>query len=520
MAQMYPSKIIEYNPTFSERVLYDLFRDNLSELFHVFYSVSWYYLDYKNNRCHSECDFLILHEKYGYICLEVKGGKNITLENNIWSLENFDGSIRTLKESPFAQAEKSAYYLKEYFEREMNINYNAVHGFAVAFPNFIIEDSITAGAPKEIILDKESFSNIEERLIKIMNYWRNNQIMHIFPKTIVERLIRVVNKRIAMSAAAGALIDIKKKEIEHLNRIQMNLIHLLSNYQRAYIVGGAGTGKTWLAITKAKIEKSNGKRVLIICTSINLKKYIENQLNDDEILIMDRESLSALYNNYESSKISPFDVILVDEAQDFIEDEAIMINLLLNPTDNSILYVFFDNDQNTKTYNFKDFFGIKYPMFVLKENIRNTKNIIEYTTKQTSKGSNSIPNNIEGADPIFEKFKDKRLLLLRFEKLIHSLIDNEFVPSKNITVLSNRSLQESVLPDSFGNKKLVENQPSKNRNEIAYYQVNEFKGLESDVIIYLNESAKLFNQEHLDRLRYIAHTRARFFLFELYLEEV
>jgi hypothetical protein len=407
MAQMYPSKIIEYNPTFSERVLYDLFRDKLSDLFHVFYSVSWYYLDYKGNRCHSECDFLILHEKYGYICLEVKGGKNITLENNIWSLENFDGSIRTLKESPFDQAEKSSYYLKEYFEKEMNITYNAVHGFAVAFPNFIIEDSLSAGAPKEVIIDKSSFVNIEECLIKIMNYWRNNQIIHIFPKTIVERFIRVINKRIAMSAAAGALIDIKKREIEHLNRLQVNLIHLLSNYQRAYIIGGAGTGKTWLAITKARMERLKGKRVLIICTSFNLKKYIENQLNCDDVFVVDRDSLYAFYSDYESSKLCLFDVILVDEAQDFIEDEAIMINLLLKPSNNSILYVFFDNDQNTKTYNFKDLFGIEYPMFILKENIRNTKNIVEYTIKQTSKGSNSIPNNIEGADPMFERFKEK-----------------------------------------------------------------------------------------------------------------
>jgi DNA helicase IV len=109
---------------------------------------------------------------------------------------------------------------------------------------------------------------------------------------------------------------------------------------------------------------------------------------------------------------------------------------------------------------------------------------------------------------------------LRFEKLIHSLIDNEFVPAENITVLSNKILSESLLPDSFGVKKLVENQPSKNKYEIAYYQVDKFKGLESDVVIYVNESANSFNSEHLDRLRYIAHTRARFFLFELYLEEV
>ena len=72
MAIMHPASIIESAHVKSEVKFYKACRDQLSDKYHVFYSVRWYS---ENNgiREDSECDFLIFNPNYGFICIEVKG---------------------------------------------------------------------------------------------------------------------------------------------------------------------------------------------------------------------------------------------------------------------------------------------------------------------------------------------------------------------------------------------------------------------------------------------------------------
>ena len=106
---MHPVDIENYNYTPSEKYMYEAFRDRLDKKYHVFYSVRWFEID-GGKRIDSESDFIVFDPSFGFIAIEVKGGKDIIQEGEHWFLiETKDGeeSTRKLKCSPYEQAEKS-----------------------------------------------------------------------------------------------------------------------------------------------------------------------------------------------------------------------------------------------------------------------------------------------------------------------------------------------------------------------------------------------------------------------------
>ena len=49
----------------------------------------------------------------------------------------------------------------------------------------------------------------------------------------------------------------------------------------------------------------------------------------------------------------------------------------------------------------------------------------------------------------------------------------------------------------------------KNNNDVSVYSVEEFKGLESDMVVYIHSVSASEN------MNYIAYTRAKYYLIEL-----
>ena len=81
MANMYPQNIAEYLPEDSEKVVYYALKSQLPETFDVFYSVKW--TTYEKGQCiQSEADFIVASPEYGFLCLEVKGGNDIVIDES------------------------------------------------------------------------------------------------------------------------------------------------------------------------------------------------------------------------------------------------------------------------------------------------------------------------------------------------------------------------------------------------------------------------------------------------------
>ena len=106
MANMYPKNISEYLPTDSERIVYQELKNQLPDTFDVFYAVSWTSY-YAGRLVKSEADFIVASPDYGFLCLEVKGGNGIRIEDNNWYLSDAVHGERKLNSSPYDQAEKN-----------------------------------------------------------------------------------------------------------------------------------------------------------------------------------------------------------------------------------------------------------------------------------------------------------------------------------------------------------------------------------------------------------------------------
>ena len=68
-----------------------------------------------------------------------------------------------------------------------------------------------------------------------------------------------------------------------------------------------------------------------------------------------------------------------------------------------------------------------------------------------------------------------------------------------------------LFPDGIAKWRFV-TEPSKDEDEIRVSSVAAFKGLESDMIIYIHKSDSSQN------LNYIAYTRAKYYLIELVMQ--
>lgn len=177
-------------------------------------------------------------------------------------------------------------------------SFNGVYGFAVVFPWFSSDKIISSSSPRELTIDKSDIDNLPRKINEIFHYWRNKRNLSVpFSAEQRKRFISLINKRISLSAAAGALIPIKKKELSKINAIQDSIIDAMHNYREMRFIGGAGTGKTYIGAKKAKQEALRGKKVLFTCCSKGLINYVKNEVlkGVDDVACMDFDSLRAEY---------------------------------------------------------------------------------------------------------------------------------------------------------------------------------------------------------------------------------
>ncbi len=531
MAIMHPSDITKRKHVKSEEKFFIACRDQLSDKYHVFFSVRWY-SEENGTRVDSECDFLIFNPDYGFLCVECKGGRGIYVEDDTWYLEEYNED-RRLRRSPYKQAEESMRFFKQYYEDELETAYPGIFGNAVAFPNFAVSSPINVESPLALTIDSDDMGNLQARVVEIFRYFnvkRGGRTSFMAPDA-QKKFISLINKRVALSIAAGALIEDKERELAEINQTQDVIIDFLAHYPRAFIIGGAGTGKTWIGIKKIKRCVATGKKALYLCCNNTLAKQVKSYIGsaDADVFSVDEFAFAILgdicktapvvngcreyADLLEKHNVKQYDIVVVDEAQDFTEDWAYCANLLVK--DNGSLYVFYDENQNVFSRSFGDKFYIEAQPFVLRYNIRNTSNIYQYTLDRTSLGTDTLVNQIEGVEPDERKLTRKQAVISFVDSVINKLVNREGVSADKITILSNRSLDQSVLHGvySVGGYPIVPLE-SRTGSTIAFSTVEDYKGLESDIVIFINHTYKdEAKTDEIKSVQYTALTRARFYLY-------
>jgi hypothetical protein len=536
MAKMFPAVIAPDVPSDAERQLYSLFARQLSADYMVFHSVAWQSRHEIYGARDGEADFVIVHPRLGILVLEVKGGIiDYDGENGVWLQSGY-----IMRKDPFEQAKTFKHELLRLLKAERSWSNRFVCiTHAVAFPDVVIPDhSLTLQSPRRIIFDKRDALAVPEWIVDHFDYARgsrNNAIIDAQGMRFLQNLLAPVHQ---LRSLLGVDIQSESAEFVRLTLQQCRLIDFIASTPRAAIAGCAGSGKTMLAAYKAQQLANEGLRVLLTCFNKNLAAFLREDYLADRPSTLDvmhfhklaaglvRRSGQAFdLKPGEAAKIcfglrlpeqlttaidqlgSQYDAIIVDEAQDFLENWWLPLQLLLTDPDNGILYLFYDDNQNIYG-GLQTVKNLVKSEYLLNENCRNTQKIHEqvkahYTGKQPLKALGP-----PGRDVVTHVYENQAEMLNILRKVLHELVVEEQVAIEDIVVLTPFSEEKSVLGKSgkLGRFRLTTNWDTA-ADEVYYTTIHSFKGLESPIVILVEIEAGLTH--NVSELLYIASSRAR-----------
>ncbi len=542
MAKMFPERLSEYvlsNPKLeAERTVYYALQ-SLSEKFFIFYSVGWL----GRNGEDGEADFIVAHPNYGILVLEVKGGGiHFDAETGLWTSQNRKGEQFAIKD-PALQATKNKHALIRKFRELPNWPDRwLTAGISVVFPDVkITSRALRPDIPQNIVIDNERLHDIEKTIIEILDFYRKDETRSGSPGHDRMRLIvDILGKSFSLRTPLGVELAKEDERIVELTEQQMRLLELLSFQRRAAIGGCAGSGKTMLAMEKAKRLSKEGFDVLLVCFSANLAKYLAKHASDGVSVFHFHGLCNSLskeagiwsippldsdkfYNQFLPDKLlesieslgPQFDAIVVDEGQDFKETWWLALNELLRDSRQGIIYAFFDDNQNL-------FHGVTQipgiidaPPFPLSENCRNTQEIAGLVAQYHREGLTLKSRGPKGRVPNWILYADKSEMFRELRKVLHHLINEENIEPEDIVILTPRAEERSELKEKLelGNFEITRKPPSQ-PNQILVNSIHQFKGLERRVVVIV----ELDQQSHIDKnlILYVGCSRARLHLTLLY----
>ena len=533
MPRLHPDRIpdaIRRDPSRqAECAVYDALLETLPEEYSVFGWVAWVGRKPGNGARDGEADFVIAHPEHGILVLEVKGG---AIEHDAttsrWSSTSVSGKTHPLPQSPFLQASGHRFDLERKLSECSGWHGRPVtFGWAVAFPDCAMPDGdLGLNAPRELLICREDLGRIDERIRAIGQYWHRQA--HTDSPLGADG-VRLVEQLLAQSfklrMPLGRQIDEDSRDIIELTEAQYGVLDGLARNRRVLVTGGAGTGKTLLALEKAKrLARTEGFRTLMTCFNQPLAEYlaasagkvpnltvrnfhdlcidlarqagIEVQIPSDEAARneMYRTGLPNLLADALAVLPERFEAIVLDEGQDFSDTDRTALQMLLDDRAESVLYVFQDETQAI----YRD--ASAWPsdglaVYELTENRRNTRAIHEVLTHLVGE-TRTRPLGPQGRPPEFILVRDGREQARELSRVLHRLIREESVPQGAIAVLvaSRRGDPPLVENGRIGAFEVTTEHDAAD-DRVLFESVTRFKGLERDVVILTR----------LDRVDYVEY---------------
>lgn len=525
MATMIPDIPREFDAKSHEGIMfYEL--NQLPEEYYVFHSFE--IVTIKNNQIlESETDFVIFHPKKGLICLEAKAGQ-VKYENGYWLY----GSGKAMKHNgPYIQAKRNKWNLRDYMvehglEYECN-NCKKLH--AVWFPdvpeaNFKGE-SLPGEGDIRITLTSDSFGHIQECIDNIFAFEGQDRCTtNLSEKSVQKILERVLAPSFNLISLQQIEQERNKNVFKRMLREQVALLNYLEEQNNAIINGLAGTGKTVMAVEKARRHSEKDEKVLFLCYNAFLNEHLRETypyphvsyytvagLSQKLCEKVDYKALQEKLMQMFLEGTFPYQHVIIDEGQDFGKeeiDEVEIIELLRenaieNEERNGTFYLFYDKNQMVQSKKAPKYIEDADCKLTLYRNCRNTENIALTSLRLlgSDKAPKLYPDAVMGDLPEigFCATKEDVVTLLNAE--IDKYIDAGY---NSITILTCKTEENSIIADCCKNSKY-----NYKRGYVKFTTCRKFKGLESDVIIVVDIDKDTFEDEG-EQLMYVGTSRARF----------
>jgi hypothetical protein len=474
-----------------------------------------------------ELDYIIVCP-IGVFVVELKNAK-FRYEDNKWQIydsreKDWKDHIKHFYSGPLEQVETGVKMLKDFFLINNHLhppideqsiigllfmNKNETHHF----PNFISSNV-------SIIFHKDLNQYSLFEILDIANRRMKSDTINLLEREKIKSII-LMNGNYYPGFPGRR--DIQNKVMIALNNQQLSIIEGIKKHPRMILSGVVGSGKTLMAFNALKIGIENNWKCLYLCSSENLRDYIRNSFEENNLLFA--------YSYYEFKFIEDntdnYDFIVLDEAQNIISNDIIdtMESILKNGTTNGKWLVCLDKEQKNHDIetNFIDIISmIPHEKYSLNSNIRNPAEIFQIANLLGGKklSYSRIPDALNVK---FIGYKDENDASIKIFELIDYAIKYLKLTNEEIIILAPNSLdfsKELTTKNiySHDNKKFYKITPFKNRteNSIGFSKIDEFQGLECPFVILIG--IENLEDPYLRSQYYIALTRSTYSAGILYNE--
>lgn len=476
-----------------------------------------------------EIDLLVLWPGVGMAAIEVKGGL-LSVERGQWYQS--DRSTRRPIKSPLVQSQGAKHAFQEWISEQLGNPLTSRFAYMACLPyTSVARDWTLSGSPRALILDREDLPDAAGKIRHAIETEASGATPLAPPylERIVRKLEGTLDSLPSETSAAAENEDLQ----DHLTERQETLLSATREIPRIRFTGGAGSGKTWLALAKAQRLCKAGKRVGVFCYNKGLGMHLQKQVDTwrqrkpaftgefheyvRSVGVPDGEGQSYFDEEMprlliaEASRLpsdQKFDAVVVDEAQDFAPLWWDALFQCLKDPATSEIYAFMDDRQDVyhRSGGTADFthgpLADLVPIHV-DDNFRNTRRIA--MTFKPLAGKHFTPRGNTGV-PVRRVECATEDALDRASDCVDALI-GEGWPSNQIALLTTNHRHPIHLQHHLDGTTTQYWNEFHAREAEFYGHVLGFKGLERSVVILCVDGFK--DMERAAEQLYVGMSRAR-----------
>lgn len=351
---MIPAIIDPGTPSLGERDAFQrLEADPLTRTWTVIHSL---YLPNHVRQISGELDFVVLVPELGILCLEIKAAASIARREGLWF---YGKEVKGDPRGPFRQASDGMHSLRERLRKRYPPSSRAVFCSAVVLP-YTSLDFESEEWHRWQLIDSARYrsTSLAACCVDVLDRARAflaqaGSARWFDPdsptptESDCDEIARTLRPDFEAFQSPRARRQQTSAELKRYTEDQFAALDAMARNPRVVFEGPAGTGKTLLAVESAQRAASAGKRTLLVCFNRLLGTWLRDEAGDlsaglwagtlhsymlglagarDDVPAS-RPSfweedlpLTALERLLDTEGQQPFEVVIVDEAQDLLRD--------------------------------------------------------------------------------------------------------------------------------------------------------------------------------------------------------
>lgn len=471
-----------------------------------------------------EADFVVLAPDSGLVVLEVKGSKAFMVdEDGKWKRKQDDETWVSLKESPPEQAMRNMHdLLGVLMERNKWKEFPGRFSYIVVYPQGEAL-SLPAMFDESTIGTRRHMNQLTSRLRNSLEKRGGTGRAAQFTSQVVESVIDDLKNRQFQIQKVDTGEDVVSDmgKIEQLTRQQFASLKGLFQLPSVAVIGPAGSGKTVLAIWRLHALVEQGLRCIYVCYNRTLANILRLRNPDHAEFIWNvdrlflelcpdsrhrvgqddfhREVLPSLVMD-RSDEVVKYDAIIVDEGQDFSEEQVIALLELLS--DEGEWAFFADWKQDLYSAGKGVPIGAEV-IFHLHYNCRNTVKINDASNRYVNTKVESMPGMPVGVSPMVESTSDQVKRAWEIAK--------QWSGEGPMAILSPFKLENSAMKgqkSGHGLSLSTDIEDLGKKDTVFFSTIKSFKGIEATSVIVVDVGIPGEHIAFTDEDLYVACTRA------------